>query len=155
MTDPTSAVTPPPDPVGPSKVNLAGAVEVQAPLPHVSEVLTGKEKAGVRLTASVLALMGVFVVIMIAFAWVMETRRGDIWSSAVTTGVVSDTLANSATPHTSIDTITFRLVQEERESFREFWLRVMQMVLLNVLLPVLTALLGFVFGTHTQRRRDA
>jgi hypothetical protein len=39
---------------------------------------------------------------------------------------------------------------EHRQSLHQFWLQVAQMILLNLLLPVLTALLGYVFGTTQQ-----
>ncbi|HYE96725.1 MAG TPA: hypothetical protein VD962_10985 [Rubricoccaceae bacterium] len=39
-------------------------------------------------------------------------------------------------------------LQEEREDFREFARGLIDLVLLNVLLPVLTALLGYIFGTR-------
>jgi hypothetical protein len=41
-------------------------------------------------------------------------------------------------------------VIKENGAFREFWLKVFQMVLLNVLLPVLTAILGYTFGSRAQ-----
>ncbi len=37
---------------------------------------------------------------------------------------------------------------EERASHRAFWLQVAQLVLINLLLPILTALLGYIFGTQ-------
>ena len=51
---------------------------------------------------------------------------------------------------TSADTVQFRLIAAERAAFRAFWLDMVQMVLVNVLLPVLTALLGYVFGTQAR-----
>jgi hypothetical protein len=44
-------------------------------------------------------------------------------------------------PVTILDTLI-----KERAAFREFWMKIFQMVLLNVLLPVLMALLGYTFG---------
>lgn len=35
----------------------------------------------------------------------------------------------------------------ERRDFRDFWKNTVQIILLNVLLPVLTALLGYIFGS--------
>jgi hypothetical protein len=42
--------------------------------------------------------------------------------------------------------------QEVVNSSREFWMRLGQMMLLNLLLPVLTALLGYVFGSRSAAR---
>jgi hypothetical protein len=39
-------------------------------------------------------------------------------------------------------------IQEHRLRLHQFWLQAAQLVLLNLLLPVLTALLGYIFGTH-------
>ncbi len=36
---------------------------------------------------------------------------------------------------------------EQRAAFRAFWLQMAQLILLNLLLPLLTALLGYIFGT--------
>jgi hypothetical protein len=38
--------------------------------------------------------------------------------------------------------------QDQRANFHQFWLQTAQLVLLNLLLPILTALLGYIFGTH-------
>jgi hypothetical protein len=37
---------------------------------------------------------------------------------------------------------------DERQSFRTFWLQVAQMVLMNLFFPLITALLGYIFGTQ-------
>jgi hypothetical protein len=37
---------------------------------------------------------------------------------------------------------------EHRQAFRSFWLQAAQLVLLNLLLPLLTALLGYIFGSQ-------
>src|SRR5262249_26270897 len=36
---------------------------------------------------------------------------------------------------------------DHRQAFRTFWLQAAQLVLLNLLLPLLTALLGYIFGS--------
>jgi hypothetical protein len=41
-----------------------------------------------------------------------------------------------------------KVVNEHRQTFRTFWVQVAQLVLLNLLLPLLTALLGYIFGTN-------
>ena len=40
-----------------------------------------------------------------------------------------------------------RMIQEEKKSYREFTVQMSQMVLLNLLLPVLTAILGYIFAS--------
>ncbi len=41
---------------------------------------------------------------------------------------------------------------EERAAERAFWLQVAQLVLINLLLPILTALLGYIFGTQQAQK---
>jgi VIT1/CCC1 family predicted Fe2+/Mn2+ transporter len=41
-----------------------------------------------------------------------------------------------------------RMIQEEKKSYREFTIQMSQMVLLNLLLPVLTAILGYIFASN-------
>jgi hypothetical protein len=40
---------------------------------------------------------------------------------------------------------------DHRQAFRSFWLQASQLVLLNLLLPLLTALLGYIFGSQAAR----
>ncbi len=136
----------------PAKVNISAAKRVHATIAPVSDELSGKEKAGVKLTMIVLGIISVFLAVVLLFAGLMELRGGDLWSPGTLVGTTEDTTL--AGGRTAIDTVAFRLLQAERQSFREFWLRMVQMVLLNVLLPVLTALLGYVFGTQTTRQRE-
>jgi hypothetical protein len=44
---------------------------------------------------------------------------------------------------------------DARQAERTFWLQVMQLVLLNLLLPTLTALLGYIFGSQQAERADS
>ncbi|HLZ16329.1 MAG TPA: hypothetical protein VKQ08_04790 [Cyclobacteriaceae bacterium] len=46
----------------------------------------------------------------------------------------------------------YKLVQEERKSFREFIVQILQMILLNLLLPILTAILGYIFGSSSEKK---
>ncbi len=39
-----------------------------------------------------------------------------------------------------------RIVQAEKQHYREFFMQISQMILLNLLLPVLTAILGYIFA---------
>lgn len=45
-------------------------------------------------------------------------------------------------------TMVFQQCETQRKAFYEFWLNIVERVLLNALLPVLTALLGYLFGTQ-------
>lgn len=72
--------------------------------------------------------------------------------------MIDDSLVTNAPPSEEVlvqlertaETLT-RMVtalQEERDGFREFTRGLVDLALLNVLLPVLTALLGYIFGTR-------
>lgn len=57
----------------------------------------------------------------------------------------------------AIDLDRLRLLKEyakdahdHRQAFRSFWLQAAQLVLLNLLLPLLTALLGYIFGSQVK-----
>ena len=39
-------------------------------------------------------------------------------------------------------------IQEQRQSLHQFWIQAAQLILLNLLLPLLTALFGYIFGTQ-------
>jgi hypothetical protein len=40
----------------------------------------------------------------------------------------------------------------QRKGIHDFWLQAAQLVLLNLLLPLLTALFGYIFGTQSQQK---
>lgn len=40
-----------------------------------------------------------------------------------------------------------KIMQEEKKSYRDYIMQISQMVLLNLLLPVLSAVLGYIFGS--------
>lgn len=125
----------------PHNLDIGGATDVRPPRAPVGDPLSGKERAGVLLTWGVLGGIAVFLVAMIWLLWSNESSSSTALATILAKG---DTVRG-------VDTTRFHLVSAERASFRSFWLSLTQMILLNVLLPVLTALLGYVFGT-TQAR---
>ncbi len=44
----------------------------------------------------------------------------------------------------------FKLVKEEKNDMRAFFISITQLILLNLLLPVLTAILGYIFGANNK-----
>ena len=44
-----------------------------------------------------------------------------------------------------------KVIQEEKKNYRDFTLQIAQMVLLNLLLPVLTAILGYIFASNKNK----
>jgi hypothetical protein len=89
-------------------------------------------EAGVELVKWLLVIIFIFVAISVIWIWISESSYS---------GWLQHPHSNSnGDPSTD-------LMKEEEAGFREFWLKVFQMVLLNVLLPVLTAILGYTFGS--------
>ena len=43
---------------------------------------------------------------------------------------------------------------DDRQAFRAFWLQMAQMILLNLFFPLLTALLGYIFGTQQAQKTE-
>lgn len=124
----------------PGALDLENAQDVTPPEAPVGVPLSEKERAGVNLTWGVLCVIGGWLVAVLIFLWTQEAAfQGALPRS---------------TPPLGGDTLGFRLIASERAAFRAFWLDMVQMVLVNVLLPVLTALLGYVFGTTQARRSD-
>ncbi|REG81080.1 hypothetical protein [Algoriphagus antarcticus] len=46
----------------------------------------------------------------------------------------------------------FKLVKEEKSDMRAFFISTAQLILLNLLLPVLTAILGYIFGSNNKSK---
>lgn len=121
---------------GPTHVNTAQAKDTTPARAPVSELpLPAIQKAGVYLTWGVLGMITLFVAIMLVYLWRSDPASG-----------LPLTVSAGSAP----DTVRFRLQAAEQTAFRDFWLKILQMVLLNVLLPVLTALLGYIFGTQSR-----
>ncbi|TMP30794.1 hypothetical protein CWB99_05525 [Pseudoalteromonas rubra] len=100
------------------------------------EPLTGKEKAGVNLTWGIIAvLIGFLLIILSIFVW------GEIRFFNAITANPNNTLTAEQMQ------AKLELLATQRATFRAFWFDTLQLIILNVLFPTLTALLGYVFGT--------
>lgn len=123
-------------------VDLTNAREITPRDAPVSEPepLTGKEKAGVSLTWGIIVVLVFFLVVILSiFLW---------GESRFLTGLNELEQLKSATPEKLADlTKLLTALESKHEAFRAFWFDTLQLVLLNVLFPTLTALLGYVFGT--------
>lgn len=122
------------------KLDLSSATSATVRTPVVQ--LTGKEKAGVNLTWGMLVIISVFLFFMFL----------TILLSPDSTGLLEE-FKKSALPGSdspvSFDTYV-GFVEQQRATRRAFELDIIDKVLVNVLLPVLTALLGYIFGTSTK-----
>ena len=132
-----------PDPIS---SGVAGAIDVPlAPAPVSEAPLSGKEKAGVSLTWGVLVILAAFILAVLLVVWDYETDN-------TLSELIEDTQlkpVETFTDETKLQPIIAQL-EEQRESYRSFIRELVQMILLNVIFPILTALLGYVFGTTRQ-----
>ena len=94
--------------------------------------LSGRERAGINLTWGVLGLMLVFLAFALTVMSCHEARA-DAAVGQMMQGAMDEAKLNAHV--------------EARAAFRTFWWELTKTILLNVLLPVLTGLLGYVFGT--------
>src|SRR5208283_2926926 len=89
-------------------------------------------KAGMKLACWLLIIISIFVLLMVVWIGVSEFRYSQWLQSQ----------------HSSIQADDVSAIIREQGTFREFWLKIFQTVLLNTLLPVLTAILGYTFGSR-------
>jgi hypothetical protein len=47
-----------------------------------------------------------------------------------------------------------KVMQQEKQHYRDYMMQMSQMILLNLLLPTLTAILGYIFGSREENRRS-
>lgn len=112
--------------------------------------LTG---AGVTLTRYVLLIVFVMLLFFMGGLAFQEYRFGEVAAANVRSAVVS---FNSPTADATRQVEQLRARQELMKAYlemanasRDFWSKMAQMILLNLLLPVLTALLGYVFASKS------
>ena len=107
--------------------------------------LSGKERAGLWLTCGVLGIIVVFL--GVAFAYLYFSEQPACKALEVLQEPISKTLTEGK-PLPETVTAIFQQCETQRKAFHEFWLESVQRILINALLPVLMALLGYLFGTQ-------
>ncbi len=130
----------------PGDLDLTNATETTPKDAPVSEPepLTGKEKAGVSLTWGVIWVLVSFVVfILLIFIW----GESHFFDAIEDLQKIADSTAPPSKDILIEISSLSRSLESERDAFRIFWFDTLQLILLNVLFPTLTALLGYVFGT--------
>lgn len=109
--------------------------------PQVSE-LDPKSRIGYHLSRLVLAIISVFLIFLILYILL-----GKSYGSTKIEIPGQQNLSDSAF---SKRLSVMRIIQEENKASRDFVLQITQMVLLNLLLPILTAILGYIFGSRNE-----
>jgi hypothetical protein len=107
-------------------------VQESVPVEPLVSDLPALPKAGVKLARWLLIIISSFVLLMVIWIAVSESLYFH-WISS---------------QHSSLKIEDVNAVIGEHEKLRDFWFKIFQMVLLNTLLPVLTAVLGYVFGSR-------
>lgn len=98
---------------------------------------------GFYLSKFVLYIIAGFIVLFLTFFFVQETKNSSV-------AFIPDA-ANLSDSVFARRLELIRLSTEEVKNNRAYTLQIGQMVLLNLLLPVLTAILGYIFGSSRAR----
>ncbi len=113
-------------------IDLKG-VEKEVPEVPALQTLSGIKKAGFWLAIFSLSIMTLFILFLIVFFF------------------VSDLDASSAMlMKTSFNAEAFKALSAEKKAYRDFVLEMSKTVLLNLMLPILTAILGYIFGSSRE-----
>jgi hypothetical protein len=139
---PVSEVVPP--------ISLIGPAVAPPQLPE--NTLEPLAEAGVVLTKWVLTIVSVVLVLLMAPLIYEEARFNEQTASSVRWSLGAQAVSGA-------ETVEKLKIQQEvlteyaaiRKTSREFWAQIAQMLLLNLLLPVLTALLGYVFASKSNK----
>lgn len=138
----------------PGAVQSVPAGSSQLPLDQAKEAspksvkgfgLSGQQRAGFYLTWGVLAIIVVFLGLAFWYLYVSEQPACKMLDTL--REPISKALTESKALQETVTAI-FQQCDTQRKAFHEFWLEGIQRILMNALLPVLTALLGYLFGTQ-------
>jgi hypothetical protein len=136
----------------PSRLDVEdGRVATPAAIPGATYAdLTGLQRSGVRLASWVLGLIGVLAVLLLGFIATSEyfVRPPEVATTQLLIQHAAQHYAQTGESETlkQANELLVHLATINRAS-RDFWLDYSQFLLMNLLLPVLTSVLGYVFGT--------
>lgn len=95
---------------------------------------------GYNLSSFVLIIISCFILFLTIYLFTKQFEASSLIQIPQEANISDSTYARK------IELI--RMIQEEKKNYREFIVQVSQMVLLNLLLPVLTAILGYIFASN-------
>lgn len=111
--------------------------------------MTELEKEGTRLATWVLLIIAGLALILLML--VAKSEFHDTPAETLAAHKVLQAFAASTVPPTAENVEkalqAMQKITEARQAAREFWKDLIQIVLVNIFLPVLTAVLGYIFGT--------
>ncbi|KQU67141.1 hypothetical protein ASC88_09000 [Rhizobacter sp. Root29] len=137
---------PPSDDSAPTRMDVRTTEPQRLPVEDIS----GLQKLGIRLAWGVLGVIAVLAVTLISVV-----AYGEYSSPPAEVVAVQAVLKQAAAHYAAasspdalrgVNDTVGKLVEMKRAS-RDFWTSYSQLLLLNMLLPVLTSILGYVFGT--------
>ncbi len=108
--------------------------------------------AGVTLIKVVLGMVMASILILTVYLWTVDRQEGGALAEA--TQIMLSRAGAGKDAVQQLADLTKELAGQ-RAAFRAFWLQVAQLILLNLLLPLLTALLGYIFGASQAARAQA
>ncbi|MGI4804598.1 MAG: hypothetical protein ACRYFL_07505 [Janthinobacterium lividum] len=115
---------------------------VVAELKPQVNILDPKSRIGYHLARLVLAMISIFLIFLIVYIFLnLPSRHSQIdYKSLINLpdSVLEKKLA------------AIKTIQTDEKESRDFVIQISQMVLLNILLPILTAILGYIFGSHSE-----
>lgn len=142
-------------------INISSATETipDAKVQKSGELMSGLQRAGVDLAKWVLTIIAGALVVL-----TLLVTSSEIWPTSDITETHKLVLSIHATasrlaasdaalPVARKDLQELaRQIVDAKQAQRAFWMQFAQMILLNLLLPVLTAILGYVFGANAGKQ---
>lgn len=113
-------------------------------LPAKVNELDAKSRIGYHLARIVLAMIAAFLIFLMVYIFLNLPKH----SSALD----YKTLVNLPDSILNRRLNMIKSIQTEGKDSRDFVIQISQMVLLNILLPILTAILGYIFGSHNETK---
>ncbi|MBC7886364.1 MAG: hypothetical protein H7Z13_00635 [Ferruginibacter sp.] len=139
------------DILAPNPVVTVGSDEVEFVSSNENNVtvLPPITKVGYKLSIFILCIVTAFLVGLVLLISFKTFDASD--KITMSSASVSDTVFSQQKE-------IIKSLQEEKKNYRDFIVQISQMVLLNLLLPTLTAILGYIFGSregsNTVRKND-
>ncbi len=148
-------MTPPPPPGDHSEPEEIDFEEISFPSLDAPPLLTlpPLHAAGVKLAHRVLCWIGCLAVVLLVIIGYGEWRymeseiaRHESVTKMIEAAVKTGAATSSPDAARQLDLLLGRIVDARRAS-RDFWSGIINTILLTLFLPVLTAILGYIFGT--------
>ncbi len=128
------------------KVDLSHAIAVTPPeAPVAAPFIT---RAGVNLVKWLLVIISGFILLAFfsyGLEWYQVNKRMSAFEQELKNLRKGEAEGTGIATHLEKAMDSVRIEQKE---LKAHWIKIIQLILLNVLLPVLTALLGYIFGTR-------